>query len=115
MDSSGKGRIMTLGIIDHVNVSRDPNGFVVYGTFLCADCAYWADPDETHSDDWAPLGIDETDSPTHCEECKALIWEPLTSDGIAFVRAALARGDGRAEVLATWREAYAEYLTDDDN
>ena len=32
----------------------------------------------------------------------------------AYWREALALGDGRVEVLATWREAYADYL-DDDN
>ena len=103
-----------LEVIDHRNAWENPNGYLVNETYLCADCAYWADADETHSDDWWPLGVGETDCPTHCEECGVLIWEPLTSDGIAYVRAALARGTGRAEVLATWREAYAAYLNDDN-
>ncbi len=101
---------MLLPIVDNRDVYRDPNGYVIQGSYLCVDCTDRADADETHGPDWWPLGVDETDVPNHCEECGALIWEPLTSDGIAYVRAALARGTGRAEVLATWREAYASYL-----
>ena len=104
-----------LEIVDHGTVYRDPNGYLVGDRYLCADCAYWADPNEVHGDDWYPLGVDETDCPNHCEDCEALIYEPLTSDGVDYVREALALGDGRAEVLATWREAYAVYLDDDND
>ena len=103
-----------LEIVDHRRVWHEPNGYLVGDRYLCADCAYWADPNEIHGDDWRPLGVEETDCPNHCEDCEALIFEPLTSDGVGYVREALALGDGRAEVLATWRVAYAEYL-DDDN
>lgn len=46
----------------------------------------------------------------HCAACNDFFGNPLTPDGIAFVREALTDGNGDPNVLDTWREFYADVL-----
>lgn len=48
----------------------------------------------------------EADSPTHCDQCRALLWHPLTKEGYEYVRESIKSSDGDPEVLAAWKEAY---------
>ncbi len=103
-------------IVDHANVYAEPNGYYVFQhetpiMALCADCAKVERTESVFAGaDFEPLGAGETDTPTHCEKCEALIIENLTSDGVEYVREALAENTRRPEVLAAWREAFAAYL-----
>jgi hypothetical protein len=59
-------------------------------------------------------GGGEADSPQHCDDCHTFLENPLTDDGVAYVREAIAAhtatGRGRADVVATWAEHYAADL-----
>lgn len=57
-----------------------------------------------------PDGGGESDYPCHCAGCNAFLNNPLTPDGVAYVRDALARNTGRPDVLAEWRESYSAEL-----
>src|SRR3954465_7174226 len=96
------------------------------GYMLCADCA------DTDAEGTAVFDTSETDAPSHCDECGALIAESLTEDGIAYVADALvdyitaalfinadgtAKHGGSASTLDAWREEYSDtvrYLTRDE-
>lgn len=58
-----------------------------------------------------PDGGGEADCPQHCGACGLFLKNPLTGDGYNYVREALLEhaesGRGAAEVLAEWREFYA--------
>ncbi len=104
-----------IAIIDHANVFTDPNGYYLFARdgsgyvgILCDDCAATADLDD--SVELEPAGANETDTPTHCDRCEALIVEALTDEGIEYVRQALEEADGRPEVLAAWLQAFGAYL-----
>ena len=103
--------------------SSDIIGWAYQGALYCPDCK--PDPESEGSNafelweystwerdailDIGPVFADsETDTPNHCETCEALIPERLTDDGVAYVADALASGDGRAEVLALWRDQWPE-------
>jgi len=83
----------------------NPAGYYVFenetGLFpVCRNCAPAEIPEE-----WEPLGYwHEVDSPEHCYECEALIYQTLTPDGVAFVQESIAEGDGRPEILEVWAE-----------
>jgi len=59
-------------------------------------------------------GGGEADTPQHCDTCGAFLENPLTPDGLAYVREALAEreqsGRGSADVLATWSAFYVDAL-----
>ncbi len=64
-----------------------------------------------------PNGGGEADTPQHCDTCGLFLENPLTGDGIAYVRSELARanvGDGPlpggAITLAEWRTFYVDAL-----
>lgn len=59
---------------------------------------------------WETAG--ESDTPTHCAVCEALIPHRLTREGYAYVAEALALGSGRPDILAAWRAAYAGVALD---
>ena len=77
------------------------------GDAICADC-YGGHGEAT------PVFPDsETDSPSHCVQCEALIPEALTAEGIRYVREAVeARTTGRGCILRQWWEAYGDLMVD---
>ena len=87
-----------------------------YGEPFCADCAPWHGVKCVCCQPWdiekaAPIFRDsESDTPTHCVACEALIHHSLTTDGVGYVYEALQIGTGRPEILAVWRDAYAHEL-----
>lgn len=89
----------------------DVLGFVSpYLSIVCVDCA---PPEAFTSDEWSPIFAEsETDCPSHCAECEALIPENLTSDGVRYVREHLRRflrthgREGRAEILSEWAATF---------
>ena len=82
-------------------------------TAVCVDCAP-TPTDETDCDDGYPAPIYddmESDTPTHCANCEALIPHALTDDGYRYVEERIAGHladptDGRACVLAAWWREY---------
>ena len=91
------------------------------GDILCGGCAVAGGYDwPILDDDAADLetgpggGCDimradaETDTPVHCETCRALLVFPLTNDGRRYVTDALNDADGDADVLAAWRAVYGD-------
>lgn len=55
-------------------------------------------------------GGGESDSPCHCDACGAFLENPLTDDGVEYVREQVAIGDGRPDILAAWRAFYSDEL-----
>jgi hypothetical protein len=57
-----------------------------------------------------PDGGGEADAPQHCGDCHEFLKNPLTPDGVAYVRRKLTEyattGIGRDLVLVVWREFY---------
>jgi len=51
-------------------------------------------------------GGGEADCPQHCDKCRVFLKNPLTNDGMNYVREALDDNDGDAAVLAEWKEFY---------
>lgn len=101
-------------------------GVYVYGAALiCADCARPVIAECTacsvsEHDERMPQGPyadggGEADTPQHCDRCGVFLDNPLTDDGRAYVRAALASGRGDPDTLATWRDAYGATLDNLDN
>lgn len=54
-------------------------------------------------------GGGEADCPQHCGSCGMFLENPLTSDGLDYVRQAI-DGPGKPEVLADWRAFYGDQL-----
>lgn len=55
-------------------------------------------------------GGGEADCPQHCGACGVFLENPLTSDGVEYVREALT-SDGDASILAEWRDFYSDELS----
>lgn len=97
-----------------------PDAFIYQAALLCETCAEQtlADLAEKHgqnyqfgdSDRWPSGphadGGGEADTPQHCDHCNVFLGNPLTDDGRRYVIEALARGTGKADVLAEWRDFY---------
>lgn len=96
---------------------------------LCRDCipdaSAWAGGDYAGwpgFEDWeSPAAIfndTESDSPTHCAQCGAVIAHDLTPDGTRYVMDAIAEfcadGGHHADVMAQWWDAYADTLNEND-
>lgn len=84
-----------------------------------AECSSCHRPEDwVEFGDWeAPLPIfygTEGDTPTHCCRCRDLIPHALTDEGYAYVREAVARGEGDPDVLAEWTEIYLGSDRDDE-
>lgn len=64
------------------------------------------------SDDYpkGPLDASESDCPDHCDQCGVFLENPLTEDGVQYVRNALAEfeatGRGNPDVLKEWEAFY---------
>lgn len=99
------------------------NAYVFQAALLCESCGKAAcdavpkpdgfDPDNEHtwdSDHYPkgpyPDGGGEADSPQHCDHCGEFLENPLTGDGIEYVRQELKVGTGARSVLNQWREFY---------
>lgn len=81
-------------------------GYVFEAAIYCPECA----PEKTR-----PVFADsETDSPSHCPHCGALIREALTPDGVEYVRNALREfavgNGGDKDVLVEWCDRWPEVL-----
>lgn len=93
----------------------DPIGFYVnVDDAQCVDCH---EPDDWGGfEDWeAPVPIFQGtagDTPTHCGDCGLLIPHALTADGYAYVAEAIARRDGRPDILDRWASTYGPDLDD---
>ena len=54
---------------------------------------------------------EESDTPTHCIECERLIFHWLSDYGETYVCERCMNREGRPEILAMWRHAYAPTFT----
>ncbi len=95
----------------HMHSHTEPvPGFVEterYVDYFCADCLPNDCPDETTS----PLDWEETDSPCHCSVCGIPLIHSLTSDGVRYVREAIAERAGCCREL--WPAVWADVLPPD--
>lgn len=98
--------------------------FVYKAAIHCEDCGAKIADDLTESgtvdkgdSEYFPQGaaIGESDTPDHCDTCGVFLENPLTPDGVAYVRQALEDGTGNRSVLDTWREFYADELEESDS
>jgi len=74
-------------------------GWVYDGEVWCANCVGVAVD--------ATLYEGSSDTPTHCGGCGVPISHELTADGVEYVRASLADGNGCCD--AVWRTVWEEY------
>jgi hypothetical protein len=89
--------------------------YVFQAALLCEDCAHsamlqqaaWCDNEDSNYYPQGPHGKGggEADSPQHCDHCQTFLENPLTSDGEAYVREAVASGNGVN--IEEWREYYS--------
>jgi hypothetical protein len=91
--------------------------YMFRAAFYCEDCGRDLPQEPVEggpydSDEYAieTYDLGEADSPQHCDRCWRLLDFSLTSDGIEYVREALQDGSGDPQVLAEWREAFADQL-----
>lgn len=54
----------------------------------------------------------EADTPHHCGDCCKFLENDLTSDGVKYVREAIADDSGDQDVLRQWAEFYKDQLED---
>jgi len=114
------------------------NAYLYQAELFCADCGEHLrsvlplpaganlDDESTWDSDAYPKGPvadggGEADSPQHCGDCNEFLQNPLTPDGIAYVRKALtiyeSTGEGRDLILAQWRDFYgleSHYAEEED-
>jgi hypothetical protein len=94
------------------------DAYIFDAELLCSDCAESVMARLPKSDDYpkGPYsdGGGEADCPNHCGICGLFLENPLTDDGVEYVKAAIAEfdstGRGTPEVIAEWREFYAPVL-----
>jgi hypothetical protein len=103
------------------------NAYVYQAALLCEECAGNAQADliekgdvesitaaildNLNSDNWpqGPYahGGGEADSPQHCDSCGVFLENPLTSDGVEYVRATVLE---RNDVTTLWQQFYCDSL-----
>lgn len=113
------------------------NVYIFQAALLCEDCGAArrkkinasgngpASPDDESSydsDDHPkgpyPDGGGESDTPSHCDSCRAFLENPLTGDGVKYVAEAIredkegGRDRSHNDVVALWRDFYAWELSD---
>lgn len=104
--------------------------YIYYGDILCGRCAEDVmytlkadgEPDMGDSDTYPqgsfPDGGGESDSPQHCGYCGEFLENPLTPEGIEYVREAIINDSmqGRVKTIAqtVWASFYADELGDID-
>lgn len=94
--------------------------YIYQSVFLCSDCALplergledlgMTDNGDSNTYPQGPYsnGGGEADYPQHCASCNKFLENPLTTEGVAYVRAAIAEGTG--DVLATWADFYSIFM-----
>lgn len=101
------------------------DAYVYKGALYCGTCTHAVttaiiktakQAPSLDSDKWpqGPYGDGggEADSPQHCDKCHVHLENPLTSEGDAYVLAALNAQEGDPAVLLTWAQHY-DYLIAD--
>lgn len=99
------------------------NAYIYRAALYCEDCAEAikqrlrsSNASESKSSDDYPQGPysaggGEADCPQHCDSCRKFLENPLTSDGVDYIKHVLSYPDkGAADVLETWREFYKNEL-----
>jgi len=78
-----------------------------YVDYFCPDCL----PDDCPDETTFPLDYEETDSPCHCSVCGVPLEHNLTSDGVRYVREAVAEGLGCCREV--WPSVWSDVLLPD--
>ena len=105
--------------------------YIYKAALLCEDCGEYtrkdldaqgrrpADPDNesTYDSDNYPMGPiadggGESDYPAHCAECDSFLENPITADGVDYVREQY-RQCGYSDTIAQWLFHY-DYIKIDD-
>lgn len=91
-----------------VNMHADTWPVQGYADFDAADhfCGDCLPPGHNN----APLDGEELDSPSHCSNCGVPLNHTLTTEGVKYVRAAIADDDGGC-CRELWPAVWADYLT----
>lgn len=90
-----------------------PNGYyaLIGDVFVGPYCPECWKRDDVATPDYETVTWDhETDTPVHCDLCRALLVTSLTRDGVEYVRDAIAENTGDADVLAVWGMAFAQEI-----
>lgn len=101
------------------------DAYIYQAAFLCEDCApsiirkaaecKHMEGFDVEDSNWCPQGPytdggGEADTPQHCDHCNEFLRNPLTADGVAYVKGALVEhvrtGRGHEGVLSDWAEHY---------
>lgn len=106
------------------------NAYIFQAAMLCEACglarlAETSTPDmDSEESDRVPQGPysdggGEADSPQHCDHCQAFLENPLTGDGMDYVRECVERHQDtkrdKGEVLRTWCEFYGISMNPDED
>lgn len=99
------------------------NVYVFQASLLCEPCGVAAQASLPAAEDSGsyPIGPysdggGEADSPQHCDHCGLFLRNPLTGDGVEYVREHsqrvrdFASAVGQAEVTSEWQAFYADML-----
>jgi hypothetical protein len=109
-------------------MTYSPVGFAYDADVHCVECsqdrfgvAPWPDliptgvEDSEGNEPSAIFEDSESDVPEHCSDCRAFLGTNLTSDGYAYVVAALRDvADGTPDVLSEWFDAYSAWFSAED-
>ncbi len=89
------------------------NVYIFNAELLCEGCGVAARQGLTPAEDsndypQGPYanGGGEADCPQHCGHCHAFLGNPLTGEGVRYVRERLTEATGKADVLAEWAAFY---------
>ncbi len=96
------------------------DAYVYQATIFCKSCAEaiadklptrWSDSDDYPKGPYSNGG-GEADRPQHCDACELFLENPLTEDGIDYVRRELSERETIADdsALAQWRDFYKQDL-----
>lgn len=91
--------------------------YIFQAALWCGECIKPALVDLEHDEDSNKYpqgphanGGGEADCPQHCDGCNVFLENPLTRDGVEYVREQLAEHADAGKVLDTWREFYKDEL-----
>ena len=81
------------------------HAWIYEGDIYCPDCKPIPDPASVDGISGVSFSFElEADTPHHCATCHVFLENPLTDDGIEYVRECL--GEGLTPVTQQWREYY---------
>lgn len=93
--------------------------YIYQADVLCDDCAddiksklaRPKDMDRYDSDEYpkGPYNADESDSPQHCGHCQEFLENPLTTDGIEYVRESIEQAPNNPACIL-WADYYSDCL-----